>query len=257
MRLFPGGVRLAAEVHVEPSTASSNGSSADASVAAALERLDRRLARIEESLADAKAMGNRAPPLVGALVDSLDDAARRAQDAGADLDERAATALKMLERLTEPKSARALEQLLGLAEAAPAAVGMAVDTMDALCQRTAAAGIDLDSRAKNLLVALEKLTSPAALRVLQDLLDRVDVVEGLLASGILDPAPVAIVSRAGQALAFTGRESPPPVGPWGALRALKDADIQRALGFALRFAQRFGRSLGEESSRPALPSTND
>jgi uncharacterized protein YjgD (DUF1641 family) len=227
------------------------------SVAAALERLDQRLARIEESLAEARAIGNGAPPLAGALVDSFDDAARRARDAGVDLDARAATALKMLDRLTEAKTAEVLERLLGLAEQAPAAVGMAVDTIDALCERTAAAGIDVDSRARNLLVALEKLTSPAALRVLQDLLDRVDVVEGLLASGILDPAPVAIVSRAGQALAFTGRESPPPVGAWGALRALKDADIQRAMGFALRFAQRFGQSLGEASSPRALTSKND
>ena len=243
---------------MEPSTASANGtSSAETSIAAALDRLDKRLARIEESLAEARSIGDRAPPLVGALVDSLDDAARRAQDAGVDLDARAATALRMLDRLTEPNNARMLERLLALAEQAPAAVGMVVDTVDAICERTAAAGIDIDSRAKNLLVALEKLTSPPALRVLQDLLDRVDVVEGLLASGILDPAPVAIVSRAGQALAFTGREAPPPVGPWGALRALNDADIQRALGFALRFAQRFGHSLGEEPTRPALTSTND
>jgi len=243
---------------VEPNTAATNGSGAESmSVAAALERLDRRLARIEESLAEVRAIADRAPPLVGALVDSLDDAARRAQDAGTNLDERAATALRMLERLTEPKTARLLDQVLALAEQAPAAVGMAVDTLDGICARAAAAGIDVDSRAKNLLVALEKLTSPSALRVLQDLLDRVDVVEGLLASGILDPAPVAVVSRAGQALAFTGSESPPPVGAWGALRALKDADIQRAMGFALRFAQRFGHSLREEPSPPLLTSKND
>lgn len=242
---------------MEPSTAETNGRSADISVVAVLDRLDRRLARIEESLASAKAMSDHAPPLLGALVDSLDDAARRAQDAGTNLDERAATALRLVERLTAPKTAQMLERVLELAEQAPAAVAMAVDTIDALSARAAAAGIDVDSRAKNLLVALEKLTSPSALRVLQDLLDRVDVVEGLLASGILDPAPVAVVSRVGQALAFTGRESPPSVGAWGALRALKDADIQRAIGFALRFAQRFGHSLREDPSPPALTANND
>jgi len=184
---------------VEPSTATTNDASVDHSVAAVLDRLDKRLARIEESLGQAKAMADQAPN----------------------------------------------------------AVAMAVDTFDTLCERAADAGIDVDSRTKNLLIALEKLTSPSALRVLQDLLDRVDIVEGLLASGLLDPGPVAIVSRAGAALAFTGRESPPSVGAWGALRALKDADIQRALGFALRFAQHFGHALGEDANRPALAAKND
>ncbi len=219
--------------------------SSSASLATTLARIEARLARIEDALQRGTALAERAAPMAATLVDSLDDAAARAQASGIDLDQRLQAALTLVDRLSAPDTIRMLERALTAAESAPQAIAMATDTLDDLCERAYGAGVDVDARGRNLLIALEKLTSPAALSVLSDLLDRVDVIGGLLGSGILDPAPVAIVSRAGAALAESGGEEPRGVGPWGALRALGDPDVQRAVGFGLRFAKRFGSSLAE------------
>ncbi len=234
-----------------PSAASTESSSP--SLAATLARIEARLARIEDALQRGTTLVEGAAPMAAVLVDSLDDAAARAQASGADLDQRLRAALTLVDRLSAPQTVATLERALAAAESAPAAVAIATDTLDDLCARAYAAGVDVDARGRNLLIALEKLTSPAALAVLTDLLDRVDVIGGLLGSGILDPAPVAIVSRAGAALAESGGEEPRGVGPWGALRALSDPDVQRAVGFGLRFAKRFGSSLAEGPPPTSLP----
>lgn len=226
--------------------------SSSPSLAATLARIEARLARIEASLQRGTALVEGAAPMAAVLVDSLDDAAARAQASGIDLDQRLRAALTLADRLSAPDTLRVLERALAAAESAPHAIAMATDTIDDLCERAYGAGVDVDARGRNLLIALEKLTSPAALAVLTDLLDRVDVIGGLLGSGILDPAPVAIVSRAGAALAESGGEEPRGVGPWGALRALSDPDVQRAVGFGLRFAKRFGCALAAGSPAPAI-----
>lgn len=214
-------------------------------VLAAIERIERRLARIESAVAELSSARAAAPPMVATVVDSLDDAADRLAARGVSIDERVASALALAERLTEPGTLRALERLADAAEQAPAALATMTDTFDDLCERAATAGVDIDDRARNLVVALEKLTSPEALRVLQQVLDHVEVVGGLLESGVLDPAPVAIVGKLGEALATTSREESPSVGALGALRALGDPDVKRTVGFALRVAQRFGGAMRE------------
>lgn len=223
---------------------------------AALERMERRLARIEVTVAEISAARAAAPPLVATMVDGLDDAADRLASRGVAIDERVASALALAERLTEPGTLRALERLADAAEQAPSALATMTDTFDDVCERAAAAGVDIDDRARNLVVALEKLTSPEALRVLQQVLDHVEVVGGLLESGVLDPAPVAIVGKLGEALATTSREDSPSVGAIGALRALGDPDVKRTVGFALRVAQRFGGAMRERETK-ALAARND
>ena len=246
-----GGLRLATEGRVEPSTASANGtSSAETSIAAALDRLDKRLARIEESLAEARSIGDRAPPLVGALVDSLDDAARRAQDAGVDLDARAATAL----RDAGPPD-RAEQRADARAAPCPCRAGSGRRRHGGRHRgrHLRAHG----SRGDRHRLAREE--SPRCTREADVAASAAGTAgsaqsgrrgRGAPRIGVLDPAPVAIVAKAGQALAAAADREPTRAGMFGALRALRDADVQRALGFAAPMSrERFGATL--DGQRPA------
>jgi hypothetical protein len=143
-----------------------------------------------------------------------------------------------------------LARVESMANEVPRLLGAATDTFDDLAQRASDAGIEPDERARNLLRALERLTSQDALSILHEVLSRLDVVRALLEYGVFDPGPVGIISRAGEALVDTAKEAPAPVGAWGVLRALGDPHIQRALGFALRFAQRFGAALPTNTAAP-------
>jgi uncharacterized protein YjgD (DUF1641 family) len=50
-----------------------------------------------------------------------------------------------------------------------------------------------------------------------------------------------VVSQLAVALAAPGEAK--PVGTWGMMKALRDPDVQRALGFGLAIARRFGQQL--------------
>jgi uncharacterized protein YjgD (DUF1641 family) len=73
--------------------------------------------------------------------------------------------------------------------------------------------------------------------------DKVRALEALLQSGVLDPAALQIIGGLGRALIDTASARPAPIGVIGLLRALGDPDIQRALGFLMNFAARFGSRL--------------
>jgi uncharacterized protein YjgD (DUF1641 family) len=78
---------------------------------------------------------------------------------------------------------------------------------------------------------------------LESVVERVDS----LARGA--PALIATVTDTFDGVAQRAAEAvdllrtPQPVGLWGAYRALKEPDVQRALGFLLGVARRFGASL--------------
>ena len=136
----------------------------------------------------------------------------RTRPRGVDVDARLRLALRLAERLTDPAVASSLEVMLAT-----------------LLGR-----------------AMERLTSPEALELLAAVLSRLDAVRGVLESGVLDPATTKVVGTAGQALVRTARERiDDGPGALGVLRALGDGDVRAAVGFTLRFARHFGRSLKE------------
>lgn len=133
------------------------------------------------------------------------------------------------------------------------AVGAATDTFDDIVERLRQRGVDVDQRLHVLVDVVERLTSPEALAALRTLLDKLPLLQHLLDSGILAESSVDVVGRAGAALTTARRETTKEVGLWGAARALSDEDIKRAMGFLLRVAQLFGRSLDEEARANLLP----
>lgn len=68
----------------------------------------------------------------------------------------------------------------------------------------------------------------------------------LMSSGVLNPKTLTIIGQAGDALVESydeHRRAPQAVGLFGLLRALNDPGTQRTLGFLVKFADRFGKSL--------------
>lgn len=161
-------------------------------------------------------------------------------------------ALTLLERI-DARLARletTADRLETLERALPGAVAAATDTFDDVVERLRSRDIDVDQRLHVLVDVAERLTSPEALAALRTLLDKLPVIQHLLDSGILAESSVDVVGKAGSALVTARGESTPEVGLWGAARATSDEDVRRALGFLLRVAQLFGRSLREA---PELP----
>lgn len=243
---------------LQPSPAASTsrgGSAPNNDITALLQRIDERLARVEHAVQRAEAAAATAPAVIATAVDTLDGLAARAQAGGADLDERIAGALRVVERLTDPRTERALERLLAaaplleraldLAEQAPGLVATALDTADSLADRARASGVDIDERLRILLRVAERLTAPEALGAVESLLGKVESLKAVLDSGVLDPRALATVATAGDALAKAAHAPASPMGLWGAFRASGDPEVQRALGFFVRFAHAFGADLHE------------
>ena len=206
---------------------------------ALIDRLDRleQLAALAEELPDAARV----------TVDTIDDALTRAADRGVVVDERAREGLRLLEALTEPETAAALENILdrseqldeltALAEDAPAVIATVVDILDAEYARAAAQGYDPERTLRQAFGALSRLGE----------LFRTDEFEALLDSGVLDPQALQVVGSLGSALVDTQKEASrgdtPTQGVFGLLGALRDPDVQRAVGFITTLAKKFGRNL--------------
>lgn len=132
----------------------------------------------------------------------------------------------------------ALRPLVVLAQQAPAMVAMAGDSFDEVMKTALDSGIDVERGLLN--------GAGAALRFGATMdPDKVRALEALLQSGVLDPAALRTIGELGRALVETASAPPTAVGPMGLLKALGQPDVQRALGFLITFAERFGQRLRE------------
>lgn len=153
-------------------------------------------------------------------------------------EDRLLATLERLERRVEHMEG-ALGRLEGATGQVPAVVATFTDVLDGLVERLAARGIDVDERMRALLRAADHLTSPRAL----------DALASVLSSEILAHQTTEVVGRMGRAI-VTAEHEARPLGMWGLLRALRDPEVQRAAGFLVAMARRFGEEL---ESVPQLP----
>jgi len=121
-------------------------------------------------------------------------------------------------------------------------VATVTDIVDGLIERLAARGIDVDDRMRALLRAADHLTSPRAL----------DALASVLSSEILAHQTTEVIGRMGRAIVSAEHEAR-PVGMWGLLGALRDPEIQRAAGFLIAMARRFGEELASVPQLPPAP----
>ncbi|HET7698011.1 MAG TPA: DUF1641 domain-containing protein [Vicinamibacterales bacterium] len=137
----------------------------------------------------------------------------------------------------------ALRPLLALAHQAPAFAAILIDSFDDAMRAASASGIDVE---RGLLNGAE-----AALRFGATMdAGKVRDLAALLNSGVLEPGPLRIVGELGRALADTAASPPQTIGVLGLVSALRQPDVQRALGFLVIFAEHFGRRLRESPGVP-------
>ncbi|HEU4996460.1 MAG TPA: DUF1641 domain-containing protein [Gemmatimonadaceae bacterium] len=134
--------------------------------------------------------------------------------------------------------AEGLRPLIASAQQAPAFVAVLMDSFDEAMQTASDKGIDVE---RGLLNGAE-----AALRFGATMdAEKVRELDALLKSGILAPSTLRIIGEFGRALTETAAAPPSTAGALGLLKALGQPDVQRALGFLVTFAERFGRRLRE------------
>jgi hypothetical protein len=157
--------------------------------------------------------------------------------------EPAAATLQTIEERTRAiaEVAEALRPLIALARQAPAFIAVVMDSFDEAMQTAHGKGLDVE---RGLLNGAE-----AALRFGATMdAGRVRELDALLKSGVLEPGTLRVVGELAGALTETAAAPPATPGVLGLLKALGQPDVQRALGFLVTFAERFGRRLRE---RPA------
>ena len=154
--------------------------------------------------------------------------------------EPAAATLQTIEERTRAivDVAEALRPLIALAEQAPALIAVVMDSFDEAMRTAYGKGIDVE---RGLLNGAE-----AAMRFGATMdAERVRELDALLKSGVLAPSTLRVVGELGRALTETAAAPPAAPGVLGLLKALGQPDVQRALGFLVTFAERFGRRLRE------------
>ena len=139
--------------------------------------------------------------------------------------------------------AERLRPLMAFAQQAPAFVAVLMDSFDEAMRAANDNGIDVE---RGLLNGAE-----AALRFGATMdAEKVRELDALLKSGVFAPSTLRIIGELGRALTETAAAPPATAGVLGLLKALGQPDVQRALGFLVTFAERFGRRLRE---LPAVP----
>ena len=231
--------------------ASDRGIDVDARLQAGLQAMEaltephrlEALSRLSEQLPQLEALAKQLDALPGLLAtaaDVVDGWIRRAQNDGVDLDATLQAILPTLRVIADPKVVGALTtlaekapELADVVDQGPQMLAAAVDSLDGVMGRLVTQGVDIQKTAENAAVALSKfaalLNSPQ--------------YQALMNSGVLDPSALEMVGKAGSALVHARMEACVETGMFGALRATGDKDVQRALGFAIKFAQTFGQEL--------------
>lgn len=218
-----------------PTRVSATSGANGVDLAATLARIEARLERLERGLAPITALADQVPAITATVGDIVDE---RAAQLG-DVEGRVQALGDLLERLTRPSTLASLRRVVDVAESAPALVATFTDVMDELMQEAATDGLDLThlvDDGKRLLLGLLRLTTSPELRA-------------LMSSGMLDPRALTTLGSVARTVVEANETEPPRVGMFGAVRALGNEDVQRALGFLLRVAGGFGRSLRREDKR--------
>lgn len=218
-----------------------------------VDEVNERLKRLEDMLQGLSGVIDTAPAVIATATDSIDYVIREAQDRGLDLEARAQDSLRVVEKLTEPKTLRTLERALEHADkldvvvdqldALPGAFATVVNIFDEAMRYATEQGVDFDRMVRVMVGASTHIITFAQSKEF----------ESLLTSDLLDPKALGVVQKATTALKQTQQETGGRSGLMGMWRAMRDPDVQRALDFGVRFGRRFGSMLGQ----PNLPGSSN
>ena len=226
----------------------------DPEVANALNRLIDRAGQLDRMADQLGQVTENAPNLLATLVDLADSVSRSASQQGIDLEERGKGLLQLLVQFTNPATLEAANRLVAelpvlakAAQEAPNLLAIVMDVLDEFTQKLKTEDIDVEKSLRQGLHAALWLGE----RISETELDRLGT---LLRSDVLDENAVETVAMAGTALAkcqdgSCDLDAPQRVGVFGLLAALRDPNVQRFAGFALRFSKCFGNSLNDKQTK--------
>ncbi|MCB0852306.1 MAG: DUF1641 domain-containing protein [Bacteroidetes bacterium] len=213
--------------------------------------------RLEKTLTFA----DQLPGMASMFTDMVDEGYRRAAEKGVDLEQRMGQALTLAEKLTSPEMVDKLDSLMKLADQAPGLLSMVTDMADESVRGAYYKGIDVESRLKGALTVAEKLTDPEMVGQLENLLKlakqapglaamTIDIVDEAMTSStmshvakIFDPEIMATVGDVGTALSEAVGQPIERRNLWGLMKAMRDPELQTAIGFLINFGRNFGKKL--------------
>ncbi|MCB9682274.1 MAG: DUF1641 domain-containing protein [Alphaproteobacteria bacterium] len=150
-----------------------------------LERIERRLERLEHAVGRLTGLLETAGDGLAMAGDIVDDTVARWQRRGGDVDAQVGAALTLVDRLTEPDTAAALSRLLDRVEAVeaglsglPGTAAMVADIADTEVARWQARGIEIDGAVERLVGMAVQLSSPDMARLVDTLAQRARTIEG-------------------------------------------------------------------------------
>lgn len=227
-----------------------------------LQRMEQQLTALTGRMEAVEVAVKSGEGLAAMMADTVDDHMAQLQGRGIDVEARLAQASRIAIAATHPDVMHRLEVLLSRTDAIaqtlsavselPHLLGTMADTVDTTIGGLQARGIDVDERLRALLVAVDRLSSPSALRLLE--LAFGDGTRPAIASESEDPASpiMRLLLDAAEVSMDALRTGAEPVGMWGLLRAGGDASTRQLLGFGLKVARGLGARLGRHSSLPAV-----
>jgi uncharacterized protein YjgD (DUF1641 family) len=196
-----------------------------------LERIDARLERIEARLAKLDPVLDSLPGLVAMAGDTFDEFARERGD----LDDRLQGIVALVERVTRPETLAQLHLALDLLDSAPGLLAVAGDSFDELADEVAARGIPLEAIVPELRRTLDLVLQLVTNTQIRQLLD----------SDLLLPGAIAALGTAARAMASAAQAPETRLGLLSTLSALREPEVQRAVGFAVDIARRFGSNVDQ------------
>lgn len=160
---------------------------------------------------------------------------------------------RLLDRLEDPRTATALHTLLDNAEL----IAVLVGGLDGLARKGEAIGDTLaevlaEVKAAGRASGLDPVRTTQQLSTLiPTLADASPAINRILDSPIVEPEPIEVLSETAVALVRglkAAQANNSRVNLVGLLRATRDPDVQRGLGFVVEVAREFGRVLASDDS---------
>lgn len=227
-------------------------------IAASIARLLDRSEELEEAAATVSEVAKAIPDLTATVADVFDEGCRKASESGIDLEQRFQSLMRIFVKATEPRNVAALETLIDrlpqleeasqLVDDLPNLLATVFDVLDEYAKSMNEQGIDLEKSLTQGLHAALWLGS----RISETELDRLGI---LLRSDVLDTRALEVIGHAATSLVSCQEQTcaasaPDRVGTLGLIRALRDPDVQKTIGFASRFAKCFGTCVGSSNGKP-------
>lgn len=225
----------------------------------AIDKLLDRIDTLENAVANLSTIMDQGPGMLAMATDIADETYRKANSSGISLENRFNNALHIAEKLTAPAMVEKLDHLLQLVDQAPGLIAMTTDVVDDTYRRMSAQGINIENRLAVALNIAEKLTTPAMVEKLDNLLQLADQAPGLIAmtvdmvdeemgkvnnSRIDIPALLEVGKQLSSAVTKSRTMADAKVGGiFSMLKTMRDPDRQRAIGYLMNIAKAFGQEL--------------